>query len=94
MEVAKVRVEPKSHRIPDLKHYHYTTSSTPIAWQTDLFIEIASCHETECATAGAIALANLLPPEYRWWNKHYLYHMVETWFECYFELTFLQKMLR
>jgi len=24
----------------------------PIAWQTDLFIRITSCHETECSTYG------------------------------------------
>jgi len=26
----------------------------PIAWQTDLFIWIASCHETECLIGGTI----------------------------------------
>jgi len=29
-----------------MKHNHYAMSSTPIAWQTNLFIQIASCHET------------------------------------------------
>jgi len=28
--------------------------STPIAWHTDLFIQIASCHETEYSTGGTI----------------------------------------
>ena len=45
-EVAKVRVQPKSNGVPDLKHNHCATNSMPIAWQTDLFIWIASCHET------------------------------------------------
>jgi len=39
-----VKVEPKSNGISDFKHNYYATSSTPIAWQTDLFIRIASCH--------------------------------------------------
>jgi len=52
-KVAKVRVEPKSNGIPDVKHNHYATSNTAIAWQIDLFILIASrlqspCHKTEC----------------------------------------------
>jgi len=37
--------------------------STPIARQTDPFIRIASCHETECLTAGTVAPADLLSPE-------------------------------
>jgi len=37
--IAKVRVELTSNGTPDLKHNHYTTSSTPIAWQTDIFFE-------------------------------------------------------
>jgi len=35
----------------------------PIAWQTDLIIRIASCHETECSTGGIIAPADELLPE-------------------------------
>jgi len=49
-----VRVELKINGISDLKHNHYTTSSMPIAWQTNLFIRIASCHETECSSGGTI----------------------------------------
>jgi len=33
-----------------------------IVCQTDLFIRIASCHETRCSTGGTIAPSNLLPP--------------------------------
>ena len=55
-----MRVEPKSNGIPDLKHNHYAMISTPIAWHTDLFIQIASCHETEYSTGGTIAPADLL----------------------------------
>jgi len=40
-EVTKVRVQLKSNDIPDVKHNCYAMSSTPIAWQTDLFIRIA-----------------------------------------------------
>jgi len=32
----------------------------PIARRTDLFIRIASCHETKCLMNGTIALADLL----------------------------------
>jgi len=39
-----VRVEPKNNGILDFKHNHYATSSTPIAWQTNLFIRIPLCH--------------------------------------------------
>jgi len=37
-----VRFKPKTNGILDMKHNHYTMSSTLIAWQTDLFIRIAS----------------------------------------------------
>ena len=57
-EVTKVRVKPKSNDISDFKHNHYTTSSMPIEWQSDLFIRIASCHETECWTDSTIAPAD------------------------------------
>jgi len=60
-EVAKVRVEPKTNGIPYMKHNCYATSSPPIAWQTDLFIQIAWCHEAECWTNDTIAPADLLP---------------------------------
>jgi len=33
----------------------YKMSNTAIAWQTDIFIRIASCHETEYSTGGTIA---------------------------------------
>jgi len=32
--------------------------------QSDLFLCIASCHETKSSTVGTIAAVNLLPPEY------------------------------
>jgi len=64
-EVAKVRVKSNSNGIPDLKHNHYARSNTPTAWQTDVFIRIASCHE-EYLTGSIIAPADILPPEY-WW---------------------------
>jgi len=35
------------------------------SWQSDLFLSIASCHETESSTGGAIAPADLWLPEYR-----------------------------
>jgi len=54
MEVTKVRVEQKSNGVPDLKHNHYTTSSTPIGWETGFFIRTAWCHETKCSTGGTI----------------------------------------
>ena len=38
---------------------HCTTSKT---WQSDLFLCMASCHETECSTGGTIAPADLLLP--------------------------------
>jgi len=63
-EVAKVRVEPESNVIPDLKHKPYAMRSTPIAWQTNLFIQIVSCHKTESSTGPTIAPADLLPAEY------------------------------
>ena len=78
-ELAKVRVELKSNCIPDVKHNRYTTSSMPIAWQTDLFIRIASCHETECSSGGTIALTDLLPPESWRWNRHYLNWYQNIW---------------
>jgi len=38
----KVEKFSKTNGILDMKHNHYTMSSTEIAWQTDLFIQIAS----------------------------------------------------
>jgi len=58
-----VGVETKSNGIPVVNDNHYATSSTPIAWQADLFIQIASCHKTESSTGGTTALVDLLPPE-------------------------------
>jgi len=61
-----VRVESKTIGIAAVTPNRYTTSRTAISWQkSDLFLGIASCHETESSTAGAIAPTNLLPPEYR-----------------------------
>jgi len=54
-EVAKVIVEPKGNGLLDLKHNqwnHYVTSSTPIAWQTKVFNQIASFYDTECWTSS------------------------------------------
>ena len=56
-----MRVKLKSNGIPDVKHNSYATSSKPIAWQTELFIRIASCHKSECSTGSTIAPADLLP---------------------------------
>jgi len=39
-------------------------SRTVFSRQSDLFPCIASCHETESSTAGTIAPADLLLPEY------------------------------
>jgi len=57
-----VRVELESNGVPDVKHNCYDMSSMTIVCQTDLFIQIASCHGTECSTGGTIAPADLLPP--------------------------------
>jgi len=43
-------------------------SSMPIAWQTDLFIRIASRHKTKCSTGGTIAPPNMLSPA-SWGSK-------------------------
>ena len=67
-KVAKVRVEPKNNVIPDLKHNHYAMamSSTPLAWQTDPFIWIASCTPQEgqclfcCQNADGNGLAGAI----------------------------------
>jgi len=58
-----VRVEPKTIGIAAVTRKCYATSSTPLAWQTDLFLLIASCHETESSTGDTIAPADELPPE-------------------------------
>jgi len=47
-------------------------SSTGIVCQTDLFIQIASCHETKCLTGGTIVPADLLLQASWRWNRHYL----------------------
>ena len=44
-------------------HNRSATSSTPFAWQTDLFLRIVSCHETESSTGSTIAPADELLPE-------------------------------
>jgi len=38
---------PRSIRIAAVTPNHYTTSRTAFSWQSDLFLCIASCHETE-----------------------------------------------
>ena len=64
-----MRVEPKTIGIAAVtqSHNHYTTSRTAFSWQSDLFLGIAPDHaseETKSSTAGTIAPADLLPPEY------------------------------
>jgi len=73
MNFGKVRVEPETIRIAALIPNCYTTSRAAFFWWSDLFVCIASCHETETLTTGTIAPADLLPPEYRWWNRHFLH---------------------
>jgi len=60
-----VKVELKTIGIAAITPNRYTTSRTAFAGQSDLFLYIASCHETESSTTGTIASANLLAPEYR-----------------------------
>jgi len=61
--VGKARVKLQTIGIAAVTPNHYTTSGTAFSWQSDLFIQIASCHETECLTGGTIAPADELPPE-------------------------------
>jgi len=65
MKVGKVRVEPKTVGIAAITPNQCTMSKMAFFWQSDLFLGITSCHETESSTAGTIAIADLLPPEYR-----------------------------
>jgi len=65
MKVDKVRVELKAIGIVAATRNRYTMSRTAFSWQSDLFLGIVSCHETKSLTATTIALADLLPPEYR-----------------------------
>jgi len=48
--VGKVKVERKTIGITAVTHNRYTTSRTAFSWQSVLFLEIASCHETESLT--------------------------------------------
>ena len=50
-----MRVKPPTNGIAAVTPNHYTTSRTACSWQSDLFVCIASCHETECLTGGTIA---------------------------------------
>jgi len=43
MEVIKVRAEPKTFGIADLKHICYTTMLVPLEWQSQRFIRTVSC---------------------------------------------------
>jgi len=63
-KVGKVKVEPKTIGIAAVTHNHYTTSRTMFSLQSDLFVGIASCYETDSLTAGTIAPADLSLPEY------------------------------
>jgi len=53
-KVSKARVKPQTIGIAALTRNHYTTSRTVFSWQSDLFICIASCHETESSSASTI----------------------------------------
>jgi len=64
-KIGKVRVKLQTIGIAAVTPNHYTISRTALSWQSDLFLCIASCHETESLTAGTITPADLLPPEYR-----------------------------
>ena len=65
MKVGKVRVEPKTKSIAALTPNRYTTSRTEFSGQSDIFLGITSCHETESSTNRTIASADLFPQEYR-----------------------------
>jgi len=64
-KVGKARIEPKTIGKAAITPYRYTTSRTAFSWQSALFVCIASCHEIEPLTAGTLAPADLLLPEYR-----------------------------
>jgi len=49
-----VRVELKTIGIAAVTHNSCTTSRTAFSWQSDLFLSIASCHETESSTGRTI----------------------------------------
>jgi len=49
-----VRVKPKTIDVAAVTHNYYTMSRMAFSWQCDLFLRIASCHETESSTAGTI----------------------------------------
>jgi len=57
-----VRVEQKTTGLAAITLNRYTRSRMAFSWQSDLFLGIASCHETESSTGGTTAPANLLPP--------------------------------
>jgi len=59
-----VRVEPNTIGVAAVTLNCYTKSRTVFSWQSDLFLGIESCHETESSTGGTIAPADLLLPEY------------------------------
>ena len=65
MKFGKVRVEPKTIGIAAVTPNRCTTSRTAFSWQSDVFVYIVPCHKTETSSAGIVAPANLLPPEYR-----------------------------
>jgi len=54
MKVGKVRVEAKTIGIAAVTHNRYTTSRTAFSWRSDLFLGIASCHQTESSTSGTV----------------------------------------
>jgi len=64
-KVGKVRVEPKTIGIAAVTFNHQTGCRTSFSWQSDVFLDIASHHETESSTTVQIAPADPLPPEYR-----------------------------
>jgi len=59
-----VRVEPKTIGIAAITQL-LCHEQDDVLLTNDLFLSIASCHETESSTGGTIAPADLLPAEYR-----------------------------
>jgi len=43
MQGTKIRGEPTTIGLADLRHIRYAIRSTPFKWQTDCFIQTVSC---------------------------------------------------
>jgi len=54
MKISKARVKAPTIGIAAATPNHYTTSRTACSWQSDLFLCIVSCYETECSTGSTI----------------------------------------